>query len=178
MRGVPAVPPEPALCSCAPPSSILNLKSICSGHCLLHRDDWRHPVQVPFPGFLGHPTTMPTVTRRRAGASDIGEGEEPSPAATATTSTSAAHDAAVAATTGGVPRRRPVRRSAPSLRALLSVELTAAHLRSPHILHWYRPVGGFRKSLGSLFRLHNETVNVWSHLIGGAGPGKVGDCLR
>ena len=30
----------------------------------------------------------------------------------------------------------------------------------------YRPPGGFRKNLASLFRLHNETGNVWSHLIG------------
>lgn len=30
----------------------------------------------------------------------------------------------------------------------------------------YRPRAGFRRSLASLFSLHNETGNVWSHLLG------------
>jgi hypothetical protein len=30
----------------------------------------------------------------------------------------------------------------------------------------YRPQGDWRRSLGSLFRLHNETGNVWTHLVG------------
>ncbi|PSC75369.1 Heptahelical 4 isoform 2 [Micractinium conductrix] len=79
----------------------------------------------------------------------------------------AAHDAAVAAvagTAGGAPPRRPARQRAASL---LPYELTPEHYRdNVYIHHWYRPPGGFRKSLASLFRLHNETGNVWTHLLG------------
>jgi adiponectin receptor len=49
---------------------------------------------------------------------------------------------------------------------VLPRELVPEHYQDPHILGWYRPPGGFRKNLASLFRLHNETGNVWSHLIG------------
>lgn len=45
---------------------------------------------------------------------------------------------------------------------------TQEHLRdNPHILNYYRSGYGFRRSLKSLFALHNETGNIWTHLIGG-----------
>ncbi|KAI3423893.1 hypothetical protein D9Q98_009727 [Chlorella vulgaris] len=104
--------------------------------------------------------------------------DEPTPSSTAaeaaatagpgpsSSSAIAAHDAAVAATAGAAaPRRR--RQEHRAKRELLPFEQTPNHYRdNPHILHWYRPQGGFRRSLSSLFRLHNETGNVWTHLIG------------
>lgn len=39
-------------------------------------------------------------------------------------------------------------------------------LRRPHILTSYRANHSLRDCLRSLFRLHNETFNVWSHLLG------------
>lgn len=42
----------------------------------------------------------------------------------------------------------------------------APELRRPHILTAYRANHSVRDCLRSLFRLHNETFNVWSHLVG------------
>lgn len=40
------------------------------------------------------------------------------------------------------------------------------------ITRFYRPAGvPFRRTLLSLFDIHNETGNVWSHLIGAHGAG-------
>ncbi|XP_056135338.1 membrane progestin receptor beta [Lampris incognitus] len=40
--------------------------------------------------------------------------------------------------------------------------------REPHILHGYRPVGlPWRCYVFSLFQVHNETLNVWIHLLAG-----------
>ena len=41
------------------------------------------------------------------------------------------------------------------------------YLRSPHILNGYRVHFSLRLCLLSLFRLHNETGNVYTHLLGG-----------
>ena len=40
------------------------------------------------------------------------------------------------------------------------------HLRRPHITGGYRTNHSICDCLQSLFQLHNETFNVWSHLIG------------
>lgn len=41
------------------------------------------------------------------------------------------------------------------------------HLKdNPHILSYYRANYNFRRSLRSLFGIHNETGNIWTHLIG------------
>ena len=85
-----------------------------------------------------------SLTRQRRPVSDGAE-------AAAGSSGSAAHDAAVAATAAGVPRRRPARQPA---HTLLPLELAPAHVRdNPYILHGYRPTGGFRKSLSTLVRM-------------------------
>jgi len=40
--------------------------------------------------------------------------------------------------------------------------------REPYILSGYRPVGlSWRYYVLSLFQMHNETLNVWSHLLAG-----------
>ncbi|KAL4432151.1 hypothetical protein ABPG77_005913 [Micractinium sp. CCAP 211/92] len=77
----------------------------------------------------------------------------------------AAHSAAVAAvSTPSTARRRPTRSRAQSL---LPWELVPDHYRdNTYIRAWYRPPGGFRNSLASLFRLHNESGNIWTHLVG------------
>ena len=42
-----------------------------------------------------------------------------------------------------------------------------AHLKdNPHILNYYRSGYNFKRSVRSLFSLHNETGNIWTHLIG------------
>jgi adiponectin receptor len=46
------------------------------------------------------------------------------------------------------------------------------HLKdNPHILNYYRSGYNFKKSLRSLFSLHNETGNIWTHLVGAWGEG-------
>jgi len=49
---------------------------------------------------------------------------------------------------------------------LLAYQDTPRFLRTPFILSGYRSYFPFRFILLSLFRLHNESVNVWSHLAG------------
>lgn len=58
--------------------------------------------------------------------------------------------------------RRPSRTQPPAYRLH---GWAHCRLRRRPLLRRYRPPGGFRKNLGSLFRLHNETGNVWSHLV-------------
>lgn len=49
----------------------------------------------------------------------------------------------------------------------LAAEEVPQHLRVPFIKHGYRPLGQpWRYYLQSMFHLHNETLNVWTHLIG------------
>ncbi|PLB52249.1 HlyIII-domain-containing protein [Aspergillus steynii IBT 23096] len=39
----------------------------------------------------------------------------------------------------------------------------------PYIVHWYRPqLDSFEECFWSLFYLHNESINTWSHLLPGA----------
>ena len=47
---------------------------------------------------------------------------------------------------------------------LLSWAQVPPHARSAYVLHGYRPVIGY-KAPSTLFRLHNETANVWSHIL-------------
>lgn len=42
---------------------------------------------------------------------------------------------------------------------------TPAYLHNPHILSGYRVHFSRRLALHSLFRLHNETLNIWTHLL-------------
>ena len=56
----------------------------------------------------------------------------------------------------------------PSLR-LLPIELAPPHVRSEFVLYAYRPTcTSLRPAVLTLFRLHNETLNIWSHLLGAA----------
>ena len=48
---------------------------------------------------------------------------------------------------------------------LLSWESTPPHARQKLVLHGYRPVGGRLDVPGTFLMLHNETVNIWSHLV-------------
>jgi len=38
---------------------------------------------------------------------------------------------------------------------------------NPYILGSYRPKQDFKEALASLFALHNETLNIWTHLLSG-----------
>jgi predicted membrane channel-forming protein YqfA (hemolysin III family) len=55
----------------------------------------------------------------------------------------------------------------PSLHPTLSLRGIPAVMQVSHIVHGYRPVDRpWRYYVYSLFRFHNETLNVWTHLIG------------
>lgn len=48
-----------------------------------------------------------------------------------------------------------------------------------YIMRYYRADYSVRESLASLFRVHNETGNIWSHLAGAALQcGSVPSCLE
>jgi adiponectin receptor len=49
---------------------------------------------------------------------------------------------------------------------LVHARAAPAWIISPHILHGYRVRHTSADALRSLFRLHNETCSVWSHLLG------------
>jgi adiponectin receptor len=50
---------------------------------------------------------------------------------------------------------------------LFSFDETPAYLRdNPFIIQHYRGELSFRKAIQSVFSFHNETVNIWSHILG------------
>ena len=49
---------------------------------------------------------------------------------------------------------------------LLPIEQAPPYARSQYILYWYRPKMKPMSGALTLFRLHNETLNIWSHLLG------------
>ena len=49
---------------------------------------------------------------------------------------------------------------------LLPIEQAPPYARSEYILYWYRPKMKPMSGALTLFRLHNETLNIWSHLLG------------
>ena len=56
----------------------------------------------------------------------------------------------------------------PSMR-LLPIEMAPPHVRSEFVLYAYRPTcTSWWPAVLTLFRLHNETLNIWSHLLGAA----------
>ena len=56
----------------------------------------------------------------------------------------------------------------PSLPSTLRDADVPGLFREPYILSGYRPVGlSWRCYVLSLFQMHNETLNVWSHLLAG-----------
>ncbi|KAL0967170.1 hypothetical protein UPYG_G00248680 [Umbra pygmaea] len=58
----------------------------------------------------------------------------------------------------------------PSPSPTVPVACVPALFREPYILSGYRPVGqDWRCYLLSLFQRHNESLNVWTHLLAGAG---------
>lgn len=81
-----------------------------------------------------------------------------------------ARAAAIGAVKPDAPkRRRPVRTKA-QLDAFVTFDALPAHQRdNRYILRYYRSGYGFKRSLRSLFSLHNETGNIWTHLIGAYG---------
>ena len=79
--------------------------------------------------------------------------------------TDCVHDAAVAASVN-VPVRNK-KRSQQRHHALESFENLPDYLRDNEFIHGsYRKEQSMRSSFLTLFKLHNETGNVWSHLIG------------
>lgn len=83
---------------------------------------------------------------------------------TASTYQDAARTAALASS--GIRRRRPTIPASSS--SLEAYENLPWHLQdNPHIRRFYRsPGNGLRKSFRSLFSLHNETGNIYTHLLG------------
>lgn len=69
-----------------------------------------------------------------------------------------------AALTGAEPRGSGLLGGA----SLLRRKAAAMHAQRPFVLGAYRPRLTLRHGLLSLFALHNETMNVWSHLLGTA----------
>jgi len=49
---------------------------------------------------------------------------------------------------------------------LLKAADASVHCVCPHILTGYRPALDYIDCLRSIVRIHNETVNIWSHLLG------------
>ena len=132
----------------------------------VHLQSAAAPAQPSPPQRKGPPITsalapMP-VTRRQAAASAGAEAREGAGGA--------ARAAAIAAVASAAPshRRRPRTAAQRASHAqLLPWELAPEHMRdNTYILRHYRGVWPFRKSLSSLFWLHNETGNIWTHLIG------------
>ena len=83
-----------------------------------------------------------------------------------------AKDAAIAASANAPTRQKrnkPTRESRGNL--LLSWQHTPEYLRdNEFILRYYRREQRFRDSWKTLFQLHNETGNVWTHLLGEPRP--------
>ena len=52
------------------------------------------------------------------------------------------------------------------LMTLVSRDRAPEHARYDFILNGYRKTMPWPRALGSLFKMHNETFNVWTHLIG------------
>lgn len=51
---------------------------------------------------------------------------------------------------------------------LYAIDQVPYYLRdNPHVLRYYRAYYTTKQCVRSLFRLHNETFNVWTHLLGG-----------
>eukprot|EP00887_Chlorella_sp_A99_P005084 scaffold25.g5084.t1 len=75
------------------------------------------------------------------------------------------HDAAVAASLSA-PRRRHSAAAARQARWLTYTNAPPHTVDNRFILKGYRPQGTFRRNLRSLWQLHNETGNIWTHLIG------------
>lgn len=73
-------------------------------------------------------------------------------------------EAAIAAATQAPVRRRT---KAAHSRPFFTFDALPGHLKdNPHILGRYRSGYGFRQSARSLFWVHNETGNIWTHLVG------------
>ena len=75
-----------------------------------------------------------------------------------------------------IPSRRRSQRPAKSVALLRSWSTLPGYLRdNEYIITGYRANWSVRDTLRSLFLLHNETGNVWTHLLGGC---VLGVCLR
>lgn len=78
-----------------------------------------------------------------------------------------AHDAAVHAVGITAPTRRKPKRTAAQKETYVTFDALPPHQRdNKYILGYYRSNYSVKKSLRSLFQLHNETGNIWTHLIG------------
>ena len=67
------------------------------------------------------------------------------------------------------PARSAVRRTVHGKLILLDVADAPACSRNPVLKTGYRPPLPVTECFSSIFTLHNETVNIWSHLLGGLG---------
>ena len=113
---------------------------------------------------------MAAIRERRPGRQGSGSREAGDAASSsAPTPTEGSHAAAVAAAAASnAPARRRPARSRSQRESYLSFDDIPPHLQdNEFILRGYRAGYSFRRSLASLFRLHNETGNIWTHLIGG-----------
>ena len=79
-------------------------------------------------------------------------------------SASAARDAAASAAVNAPTRRKRAQGGIQTL--LTTFEAAPLHLQdNKFILRGYRAGYNFKRSLGSMFRLHNETGNIGTHLL-------------
>ena len=65
-----------------------------------------------------------------------------------------------------VPSASKMHRVGSDLFTLLTRDRAPEHSRYDYILYGYRKTMRPRAALGSLFKMHNETFNVWTHLLG------------
>lgn len=79
-----------------------------------------------------------------------------------------AHDAAIDAAAGApVRRRRKIKQDRQVTAYLAEYNDVEAHLQeNEFIKRYYRKGYSFKRSFFSLFSLHNETGNIWTHLVG------------
>lgn len=60
----------------------------------------------------------------------------------------------------------PKRVRVQSCYSLSRLERVPSFCRRDAILDGYRPPSTFQRALASVFMFHNESINIWSHLIG------------
>jgi adiponectin receptor len=86
------------------------------------------------------------------------------------TSSDRIHQAAVSAS-ANVPHRTKRHAKQQLTHALESFENLPEYLRDNEFIHgFYRKEQSLVSSLRTLFKLHNETGNVWTHFIGAPWP--------
>ena len=66
-----------------------------------------------------------------------------------------------------VPKRPRMEIAQPRFRwSTLGVESVPCYLQKQYISEFYRPTLSFQDAILSVFSFHNETINIWTHLVG------------